>query len=316
MLRYTTARTTIAFGQIALVLLGAFGITALLPGDAAAAIAGESATPGQVAVLRSRLGLDQPLLQRFWDWLTRLCHGELGHSVVTGVPVGTELGDRFAASALLTVFTLAVLLPLAFATGVSCGLREHTRLDRFLNTITIGLHAVPEFVLGLLLIAVFSVSTGWLPPTAAGMSGDGLLGQPAVLVLPVAVLLARQLCELARQLRVGVAANARGPVARHLRLLGVGEVTILARHVIPGAMPPVVQQLGRTVEGLVCGTVIVESLFAIRGLGTGFVEAVRNRDVPSIQGYVLVFAGAVVVLNLLGDLVAHRLSPRGERVCS
>lgn len=313
MWRYAAVRTGVAFGQTALVLVAAFGMTALLPGDAAASIAGESATRGQVAALRSRLGLDQPLPQRFWEWLTRLCHGDLGDSVITGVPVGSELGDRFAGSAILAAATIAVLLPLALATGVSCGLHEHTRLDRTLNTITVGLHAVPEFVLGLLLIAVFSVAAGWLPATAAGMSGPALLGHPAVLVLPVTVLLGRQLCELARQLRVGVAANARGPVARHLRLLGVGEGTVLARHVLPAAMPPVLQQFARTVEGLLCGTVIVESLFAMHGLGTGFVEAVRNRDIPSVQGYVLVFAGTIVVLNLLGDLLAYRFSPRGER---
>lgn len=314
MLGYPVRRLGFAVVQAAVVLVASFGLTALLPGDAASVVLNEGATAEQIAVVRHQLGLDQSLLDRFGHWLAGLCSGDLGRSLVTGTPVVDELGRRFAATALLAGLTLAILVPLALGTGVLGGLREGSRVDRALTAVTVVLHAVPEFVLGLLLLAVFAVHTGLLPATAAGMRGPDLLARPEVLVLPVAVLVARQLCDLARQVRIGVAEQTAGEVAVHLRLLGLRERTVVLRHVLPGALAPAVQQLARAVEGLLTGAVIVESLFAVTGLGTGFVEAVQNRDIPQVQGYVLVFAGVVVLGNLAADLVAHRLTPGRERV--
>ncbi|QWF85275.1 ABC transporter permease [Amycolatopsis sp. CA-230715] len=314
MLGYPARRLGFALVQAAVVLVASFGLTALLPGDAASVVLNDQATAEQIAVVRHQLGLDQPLLDRFGHWLTGLFSGDLGRSLVTGTPVADELGRRFAATALLAGLTVVVLVPLALLTGVLSGLREGSRVDRVLTAFSVVLHAVPEFVLGMVLLAVFAVHTGLLPATAAGLGGPDLLARPEVLVLPVAVLVARQLCDLARQIRIGVAGQTAGEVAEHLRLLGLRERTVVLRHVLPGALAPAVQQLARAVEGLLTGAVIVESLFAVTGLGTGFVEAVQNRDIPQVQGYVLVFAGVVVLGNTAADLVAHRLTPGRERV--
>ncbi len=294
--------------------MAAFGLTALLPGDAAVVVLGEQATPEQIEVVRHQLGLDQPLVDRFLGWSGKLFSGDLGNSLVTGLPVTDEIGRRFASTALLAGVTLLVLLPLAFSLGLASGLREGSRTDRALNVVTILLHSMPEFVLGLLLLAGLSVYFGLLPATAAGASGLALLGRPAVLVLPVIVLVSRQLCDLARQIRIGVAEHTVGEPASHLRLLGLGERMVVLRHVLPNALAPIVQQLARSVEGLLGGAVIVESLFAISGLGTGFVEAVQNRDIPAVQGYALVFAAVVVTVNLCADLISYRLTPRGQLV--
>ncbi|MFI6305339.1 ABC transporter permease [Amycolatopsis thailandensis] len=308
---YALRRLGFAVLQALFVLVATFAMTALLPGDAASVVLGEQATDEQVATVRHQLGLDQPLLDRFGHWLSGLATGDLGRSLVTGAPVTDEIARRFTATAVLAGVTVLVLVPLALGVGVACGVREGSRTDRILTAVTLFLHSIPEFVLGLLLVAGFAVYTGLLPATAAGTD---LTERPEVLVLPVIVLVGRQLCDVARQIRVGVAEQTRGQVADHLRLLGLRERTVVLKHLLPAAAAPAVQQLARAVEGLLTGTVIVESLFAITGMGTGFVEAVQNRDIPQVQGYVLVFAGVVVLGNLVADLVAHRLTPRRELV--
>ncbi|OXM43251.1 ABC transporter permease [Amycolatopsis alba] len=308
---YALRRLGFAVLEAMVVLVATFAVTALLPGDAASVVLGEQATAEQVATVRGRLGLDQPLLDRFGHWVSGLVTGDLGHSLVTGAPVTDEITRRFAATALLAGVTLLVLVPLALGAGVVCGLREGSRTDRALTAVTVFLHAIPEFVLGLLLVAGFAVHLGLFPATAAGTDPAT---RPDVLVLPVIVLVSRQLCDVARQVRVGIAEQTAGQVAGHLRLLGLPERTVVLRHLLPAAAAPAVQQLARAVEGLLTGAVIVESLFAITGLGTGFVEAVQNRDIPQVQGYVLVFAGVVVAGNLVADLVSHRLTPRRELV--
>ncbi|MGW8374863.1 ABC transporter permease [Streptomyces sp. ODS28] len=314
MRRYAAHRTLLALAQCLVVLVAVFALGSLLPGDTADVLRGDRGTPEQAAALRAQLGLDQPVWHRFLDWLGGLCTGDPGRSLITGMPAGAEVGHRFAVSLVLAVPALAVVLALAPLLGIVSGLREGSVLDRVLNGAAVLLHSVPEFVLGLLLIASLSLAAGLLPATAAGLDGAGLLAQPAVLVLPVAVLAARQLCDLARQIRAGVAARRDGPVAEHMRLLGLRERAVVLRHVVPNALAPATQQFARCVEGLLGGALLVESLFSIQGLGTGFVQAVQNRDTPQVQLYALLFAGTAVVVNLFADLAAHRLAPRREGV--
>lgn len=314
MLRYTARRSAVAAAQCVFVACAVFALGSVLPGDTADVLQGDHGTARQAAAIRARLGLDQPVGERFWHWLGALLTGDPGRSLVTGVPVADEIGRRLAVSALLALPALTAVLALAPLLGTATGLRAGSRPDRALNAAAVLLHSVPEFVLGLLLVATLSLAAGLLPATAAGLDGPGLVAQPATLVLPVAVLTARQLCDLARQIRAGVAERRSGPVAEHLRLLGMGERAVVVRHVLPGALAPAVQQFARCVEGLLCGALVVESLFGVQGVGTGFVEAVQNRDTPLVQSYALLFAATVVVVNLAGDLVSHRLAPSREAV--
>ncbi|MEU2675903.1 ABC transporter permease [Streptomyces sp. NPDC007107] len=309
---YLLRRSLLAVIQCLVVLVAVFAVGTLLPGDTADVLRGELGTPEQVAALRTQLGLDQPAWTRFGHWLGSLFTGHLGNSLTTGLPVGDDIGRRIGVTLLLGVPALVLVTVVAPLLGTVSGLREGSRTDRTLNTAAVVLHAVPEFVLGLLLVASVSLAAGLLPATAIGMDTAALIAQPAVLVLPVAVLTARHLCDLARQVRAGVAAGRHGPVAEHLRLLGMRERTVVLRHVLPGALGPAAQQFARCVEGLLGGAVLVEAVFGFRGLGSGFVEAVQNRDLPQVQTYALLFAGTAVVVNLVGDLVAFRLAPRRE----
>ncbi|MEW2545363.1 ABC transporter permease [Streptomyces sp. NPDC047002] len=309
---YVVRRCLLALLQCLAVVVAVFAVGSLLPGDTADVLRGELGTPQQVMALREQLGLDEPASVRFWHWLGRLLTGDLGNSLATGVPVGDDIGRRVGVTLLLGAPALVLVTVLAPVVGTVSGLREGSRVDRALNTAAVVLHAVPEFVLGLLLVAAVSLAAGLLPATAVGMDPDALLAQPAVLVLPVVVLTARHLCDLARQIRAGVAAERHGAVAEHLRLLGMRERTVVLRHVLPGALGPAAQQYARCVEGLLGGAVLVEAVFGFSGLGEGFVEAVQNRDLPQVQAYALLFAGTAVLVNLIGDLVAHRLAPRRE----
>lgn len=297
-----------AAGQVVAVVVIVFVLTTALPGDTAEIVLGPDATPEQVATLRDQLGLDRPPLERFADWAGGLLTGDLGRSLVTGQPVATELATRLGSTVLLAGLALLVLVPLAVLAGVVAGRRPGTAGDRALTGTLAATQAVPEFALGLVLVAVFALQLAWLPATGGG----GALITPAVLVLPVVVLVVHQLGRLARQIRIGVVETDAAPHVVHLRRLGLPEPVVLTRHVLPGAVLPSVQQLARITDGLLGGVVVVEALFALPGVGAGFVEAVEANDLPLVQGYALHFALTTIVVNLVADLVTARLTPYRE----
>jgi peptide/nickel transport system permease protein len=285
-----------------------FALSTLLPGDTAEVILGQQATAAQIATLHAQLGLDQPVLERFGDWAGGVLTGDLGHSLVTGEPVAEVLGGQLASTGVLAAAALAVIVPVSLAAGVLAGRRPGSVIDRTITAVCTAGQALPEFAFGLVLVAVFAVGLGWLPATGAGGSFDG----PAVLVLPVVVLAANQIGRLARQIRIGVAETDRAEHVVHLRRLGLGERAVLWRHVLPGAVVPSVQQLARVIDGLLGGVVVVEALFALPGVGSGFVQAVGAHDLPLVQGYALLFATITVTVNLIADLVSERLLPHRE----
>ena len=301
-------RVAVALAQLAAVTVIVFALTTLLPGDTATALAGPDATDAQIAALRAELDLDRPLPERFLEWVGGLLTGDLGTSLVTGREVTDVLAEEIGNTGTLALCAALVLLPLAVGAGVVAGRRPGSLVDRGLTAVMVVGQAVPEFALGVVLVAVFSLQLGLLPATAAG--GGGL--DPTLLVLPVAVLVIAQLGRLARQIRIGVVETDRAEHVVHLRRLGLGESTVLARHVVPGAVVPAIQQLARVVDGFVSGVVVVEALFAISGIGAGFVEAVQTQDLPLVQAYALVLAATTIGVNLAADLVTARLVPQRE----
>lgn len=306
-------RAGIALLQLAAVTVAVFALTTFLPGDTAEVVLGPLALPEQIEVLRTQLGLDRPVWERFGEWVGGLSHGDLGTSLATGRPVVEDLGPRFALTALLAGLAVGVLVPLAVALGCYGGRRPGSAADRLVTAATTVAQAVPDFALGLLLVALFALQLGWLPATAAGTVGLAGLA-PAMLVLPVAILVSNQLGRLARQVRIGVVETDAAEHVAHLRRLGLGERTLLLRHVLPGAVVPSVQQLARTLDGLLGGVLVVEALFALPGIGSGFVAAVQTRDLPVVQAYALLFAVTTVLVNLAADLASARLVPQAVRL--
>ncbi|GAA2193903.1 ABC transporter permease [Streptomyces bangladeshensis] len=306
---FVARRLILGAVQTAAVLLLVFALTEALPGDAAVALAGDQPDPARVAAIREAMHLDRPAHERLADWAAGLLHGDLGTSLASGRPVVRYLADGFGPTLLLAALTVALLVPAGFGLGVLAARREGGPVDRLISSVTLAVYAVPEFALGVLLVTVFALRLGWLPPTAVGYGTD-LPGHPAVLVLPVLVLLARPVCSLVRLVRAGMIDALASPYVAQARRYGVSGARVRYTHALPGALAPAVQQLARTVDWLLCGVIVVEALYVIPGLGTVLLNAVAERDVPVVQGLAVVFGVLTVVLTLAADLVAHRLAPR------
>ncbi|MFD4909156.1 ABC transporter permease [Kitasatospora purpeofusca] len=301
-------RLLLGAGQVAAVPVVVFALTEALPGDAAVVAAGDDPDPARIAALRVALRLDRPAVERFADWAGELAHGDLGRSLVGGRPVADHLTEALAPTLLLAALTLALLVPAAVGLGLLAARREGGPLDRAVSTVTLAVYAVPEFALGVLLTGVFALWLGWLPPTAVG----GIGRQPAVLVLPVVVLLARPVCSTARLVRAGLLDAMAAPYAVHALRCGVPPNRVRLGHALPNALAPVVQHLARTAEWLLCGVIVAEALFVVPGLGTVLLDAVAAHDVPVVQGLAVLFGTVTVLLNLAADLAARRLAPRTE----
>lgn len=304
-------RLLLGAAQTGGVLVLVFALTEALPGDAAVAFAGDAPDPARIQRIRELMGLDRPVAERFAQWAAGLARGDLGVSLVSGRPVTEYLTAAAGPTVLLAGLTAVLLVPAAVGLGVCAARREGGRVDRLISTGTLGLYAVPEFALGTLLTVVFARWLGWLPPTAVG-HGSNLLGHPAVLVLPVLVLLARPVCSISRLVRAGMLDALASAYVAQARRYGIADRRIRWTHALPNAAAPAVQQLARTVDWLLGGVIVVEALFAVPGLGTALLDAVAARDIPVIQGLAVVFGLVTVVLNLGADLVAHRLTPRAE----
>ncbi|TWD79054.1 peptide/nickel transport system permease protein [Kribbella amoyensis] len=306
---YAAQRAALAVVQLAVLSVLVFVLTSLLPGDAADQRFVETLTPDQVERMREQLGLDRPAIERFTDWFGNVLSGDLGTSLISGGPVLDIVRASLGATLVLTLATLAVVVPLAVALGIVMGTRENGRLDRAITSVTLALSAIPDFVVAVVLVAVFSLQLGWLPATWIG--GD-LLASPVLLVLPVAVLFGRTVCLLSRQVRAGTITALNAEYVVQARRLGVPRRRLLLRHVLPNAAVPGVQELARTGDTLLGGVLVVEAIFAIPGFATALIDGVETRDVPVVQGLTLVLAVAALLINLGADLVCNRLVPRTE----
>ncbi|MFE0378153.1 ABC transporter permease [Streptomyces inhibens] len=304
-------RLLLGTGQLVAVVLLVFALTEALPGDAAVALAGDQPDPERIAALRTAMHLDRPAYERLADWAAGLLHGDFGTSLVSGRPVSSYLADGFGPTVLLAALTVVLLVPVAGGLGVLAARYEGRFTDRLISAVTLAVYAVPEFALGILMVTVFALRLGWLPPTAVGYGAD-LPAHPAVLVLPVLVLLSRPVCSLARLVRAGMIDALAAPYAAQARRYGIPGARIRYAHALPNALAPAAQQLARTVDWLLCGVIVVEALFVIPGLGTVLMNAVAERDVPVIQGLAVVFGLTAVVLNLGADVAAHRFAPRAQ----
>ncbi|MFD7324083.1 ABC transporter permease [Streptomyces sp. NPDC059875] len=306
---WAARRLLLGLGQTAAVVLLVFALTEALPGDAAVALAGDQPDPERIAAIREAMHLDRPAHERLTDWAAGLVHGDLGASLASGRPVSTYIADGFGPTLTLAALTVALLVPVGVGLGVLAARHEGRLVDRLVSSVTLGVYAVPEFAFGVLLVTVFALRLGWLPPTAVGYGTD-LLAHPAALVLPVLVLLSRPVCSLARLVRAGMIDALASPYVAHARRCGIPGARVRYVHALPNAVAPAAQQLARTIDWLLCGVIVVEALYVIPGLGTVLMNAVAERDVPVVQGLALVFGITTVALNLGADLITHRFAPR------
>jgi ABC-type dipeptide/oligopeptide/nickel transport system permease component len=277
----------------------------LLPGDAVALMLGEHATPTAVAALREYLGLDKPFLVRYLDYVGRVARGDLGRSIQQNRPVADELADAWPATLELTLAALAIAAVAGIAAGVASAVWPNSLFDALARLGSLFGLSMPIFWTGLVLIVVFSLWLNWLP-----VGGAGSLGH---LVLPAVTLALPSVAMVARMTRAAVLDVLREDYVRTARAKGVGELWVLGRHALRNAFIPILTLIGLQSGQLMGGAVLTETVFAWPGLGRLMVKAIFARDYVLLQGAVLVFALAFVVINLLVDLSYGLLDPRVGR---
>jgi peptide/nickel transport system permease protein len=281
----------------------------LLPGDPVTSRLNPSTAPERVAELRHHLGLDQPVLARYGDWLAGLIRGDLGTSA-SGRPVTAMLSDQVGNSAVLAVISVLLLAPLSLLFGIWAALRRGTAVDRAVSAGALLLVSVPEFVVAGGLVLLFAVTLRVLPAVSLLPVGASPLGHPEVLVLPVLSLLLAGLAYAVRVIRASAATTLAGPQVEFLRLGGASTATVLKCAVIPALLPVAVQVWLVTVVGFVGGAVLVERVFGYPGVGELLASSVQTGDLPVVQALVLVLGATMLLVLVLADLAVVLLTPR------
>jgi peptide/nickel transport system permease protein len=299
-------------GLLALLAISAllFFATTMLPGDVAAALLGQQATPQSLLRLRQTLGLDQPAWQRYLHWLVALLHGDFGTSLASGRPIVTELLPRLGNTLVLASLAAVIAVPLSVGLGLMCAVREGGVLDRIVSTLCVVTISVPEFFLGYVLIGVFAIQLGWLPSLAVINPGMSLGARLAAVTLPACTLVLVVLAHMLRMTRASLLSVMSAPYIEMAYLKGLKRSTVILRHALPNAAAPIIAVVTLNLGYLVVGVVVVEVVFVYPGAGQLLVDAVTKRDLPLVQACGLVFAAIYVALNVAADMIALLANPR------
>ena len=293
-----------------------FAGTVLLPGDAASVVLGRNATPENVAKLNAQMGLDKPAYQEYIDWVTGLVHGDLGDSAVglaqgeKSAPVWDLISDPVKNSLILAAIAALFMIPLSLGLGAIAAVYAGKPVDHVISLGSLAAIALPEFVIGSLLIGVFFVGLDWLPPVAIVPPGGDPLSDPTKLVLPVATLLLASLAAGIRMVRAGMIEVLQAEYVQTARLNGLAEKRVLVRYAMRNALAPSVQVLAQNLQWLIGGIIITETVFAYPGIGSNLVTAVGNRDVTLVQSVAMLIAVVYVLVNLVADLIVLLLVPK------
>jgi peptide/nickel transport system permease protein len=273
-------------------------------------IAGDFATADDIARIHTQLGLDRPLPVQFVAWLGQLARGDLGTSIFSRLPVARLIGQRLQPTVVLSITTLVIAVGLAVPIGVLAAWRAGTWLDRFVMGFAVFGFSVPVFVLGYLLIYLFAIQLGWLPVQGYVPLERGLWPCLRSILLPSFALGIIYMALIARITRASVLEVLSQDYIRTAEAKGLAPATVLLGHALKNAAVPIVTIIGVGLTLLIGGVVVTESVFAIPGVGRLTVDAILRRDYPIIQGVILVFSGAYVVVNLLIDISYTFLDPR------
>ncbi|MCB1002143.1 MAG: ABC transporter permease [Acidimicrobiales bacterium] len=287
-----------------------FGLVLLVPGDPAITLAGDNATEEQIQVIRDRLGLDDPIHVQYGRWASAAVQGDLGDSLFSGRSVTKSIGERLPVTVSLAAVSVLIALMIAIPAGLLSATRRGTWLD---TTATVGASlglAMPSFWLGAVLALIFALSLGWLPATGYVPLTENPFEWFRHLVLPGLTLGTSAAAETTRQLRASLGDVLQQDYVRTARAVGLRSRVVVLKHGMKNAAMPVVTVLGFQVAFLLGGSVIVEQLFALPGLGGLAIRAVLDRDLPVIQGVVLFTTALVVSINLLVDLMYGWLNPK------
>jgi ABC-type dipeptide/oligopeptide/nickel transport system permease component len=300
--RYLARRLALTVPVLLGVATLVFALIHLVPGDPAQAMLGESATPQDVARLRTSLGLDQPLLVQYKTFLTGLARGDLGTSFRFGTPVVQEIRQRLPQTAILAITAMVCAIAFAIPLGIIAAVFHGRAPDYAAMTLALAGISMPGFWLGPLLAIFFSVRLGWLP-----VSGSGT---PAHLVLPSITLGAALAAILARMTRASVIEELRELYVTAARARGLSRLRAVVRHAFRNSLIPIVTIIGLQFGAVLTGTIITETIFAWPGVGRLLIQSINTRDYPLVQGCILFISVIYVAMNLLTDLTYGLLDPR------
>ncbi|MGX1787354.1 ABC transporter permease [Bosea sp. NPDC055332] len=310
MLAFIIRRIITTIPVMAFVALFVFSLLYIAPGDPAAVIAGDQASPADVERIRQSLGLDRPYLIRFGEWFFRVLQGDLGTSIFTSLPVTQLIAQRIEPTLSLMVLTLIFAVVIAVPLGVVAAWKAGTWVDRAVVGFAVFGFSVPVFVIGYLLAYVFALKLDWVPVQGYTPIAQGVWPWFKNLILPSITLGTVYIALIARITRATMLEVLQQDYIRTARSKGLAQNNVLFLHALKNAAVPVITIIGIGVALLIGGAVVTESVFAIPGLGRLTLDAILRRDYPVIQGVVLIFSFVYVLVNLAVDLIYTLVDPR------
>jgi len=312
MLRLVTQRLLALVPLLFIVSVLTFSFTSLLPSDPVDLILGDVGTNEQYEMLRERLGLNEPVVTRYFIWLGKALQGDLGTSFFNSVSVMEAVMQRLPVTLSLTAAAALIALVVGIAAGIAAALRPRSWVDRFATLGATFGQAIPNFWFGLILVAIFAVNLRWFPATGFTPITQSPWEWLRSIILPSIALGTASSAAIARQVRSAMVGVLQQDYIRAARAQGLSTRRIIFRHALTNALVPVVAVLSFQTTVLLGGALVVEQVFAINGLGTLAIGAVRQQDIPMIQGLVLVMVALVVVVQLLTDIIYGLLNPKAR----
>ncbi|MEL6465056.1 MAG: ABC transporter permease [Pseudomonadota bacterium] len=287
-----------------------FGLTEVLPGDAAQAILGQGATPENLANLREEMGLNRPALTRYFEWLGGIVTGDMGNALTNNLPIGDQVARRMSATLFLAFWAALISVPLAILLGLLAVRYQNRWPDKLISGITLASISLPEFMIAYILVFFFAVKLFWAPSFASISPGMPLLEQLHAISLPVAVLTLVVLAHMMRMTRAAILNVMQSAYIETAELKGLTTFKVIYRHAFPNAIAPIVNVVMINLAYLVVGVVVVEVVFAYPGMGQYLVDAVVKRDVPVVLACGVIFAAVYIILNIVADVVSILANPR------
>ncbi|GGA22949.1 ABC transporter permease [Psychrobacillus lasiicapitis] len=310
MLQYTIRRLFSLIPVMCIVSIIVFMIIHLTPGNPAHLILGEDASEESIKQLEEQLGLDQPIVMQYVNWVKDIVTGDFGQSVYSSEPVLDIILGRLGPTFSITIVSIIMILVISIPIAIAAVWKRNTLIDPLFISISLLGVSIPEFWFAMLLVLGFAVSIPLFPVAGYIPMADGIFQWLYHLILPSFVLAAVEIGLVARMLRDGMLESVNQDYIRTARAKGVKESIVLMKHVFSNALIPTTTVIGAMVAGLLGGTVIIETMFTIPGMGQLLVDSIYRRDYPIIQGVILFIAVVYVIVNLLVDLLYTFLDPR------
>ena len=287
-----------------------FGGTTMLPGDVAQQILGQGATPENLANLREELGLNEPALTRYFNWLGNFIQGDLGTALTNGRDIGESISGRLKNTMFLAFWAALISVPLAIFLGLLAVRYKDRWPDKLISAVTLTTISIPEFMIGYILVYWLAIKLRWFPSVAI-MNDSMSLGEKLnAIAIPVMVLTLVVLAHMMRMTRAAILNVMQSAYIETAELKGLGMLKIIRKHAFPNAVAPIVNVVMINMAYLVVGVVVVEVVFAYPGMGQYLVDHVSKRDVPVVQACGLIFAAVYIGLNLIADIVSILTNPR------